>query len=225
MVEPLVEARGAGRFYRRGRSEARALDTGTFCVLPGDRIAIVGPSGSGKSTLLHLMAGIDRPTSGSMTWPALGARKTLRPAKVALVPQAPSLIPSLNVVENVALPLLLSGTASGEVLAAMAALERFGLAALADKLPEELSGGQAQRVAMVRAIAGHPSLLLADEPTGQLDQATASQLLDALLEYLDDGSTALVIATHDVRVAARMDVVWHMFHGVLNASALAVAAS
>ena len=220
-----MEALAVGRIYRRGHGETRALNMATCRVLPGDRVAIVGPSGSGKSTLLHLMAGLDLPTSGTIAWPALGTRETLRPAKVALVSQIPSLIPSLNVVENVALPLLLSGAAGGETESALATLQRFGLADLAEKLPEQLSGGQAQRVAMVRAVAGNPSLLLADEPTGQLDQATASQLLDALLAYLDRGPTALVIATHDARVAARMGVIWHMFHGILEVPALIESAS
>ncbi len=203
--------------FSQAKGRVHAFRLATCRILPGDRIALVGPSGSGKSTLLHLMAGLDRPTSGKIIWPALGARDSLRPAKIAFVPQTPSLIASLNVVENVELPLLLGGISAGTRAAALDALERLGLVGLAERLPEELSGGQTQRVAMARAMAGSPRLLLADETTGQLDQATSSGLFDALLAYAASHGTALVVATHDPRVASRMDRVWHMSHGVLDA--------
>ncbi len=219
--EPLVKALGAGRDFSQAKGLVHALRPATCRILPADRLALVGPSGSGKSTLLHLMAGLDRPTSGSIAWPALGAREHLRPAKLAFVPQAPSLIASLNVVENVEVPLLLgeSGperSAAGAHAAALAALEWLGLVGLAERLPEELSGGQTQRVAMARAMAGNPKLLLADEPTGQLDQATSSTLFDALLAYAARRGVAVVVATHDARVPARMGKVWHLNQGPLD---------
>ena len=218
-VAALVEAHGLGRVYQRGTTRVVALASATCRVQPGDCIAVVGPSGSGKSTLLHLLGGLDEPTSGSIVWPALGPRETLRPAHVAYVFQAPSLLPALSVVENVELPLLLGdGDATTERAAALEALSRLDLYALADRLPEELSGGQAQRVALARALASRPRLLLADEPTGQLDHATAAQMLDVLLASLDRTRTALVVATHDAAVSSRMHTVWRMRHGTLAES-------
>ena len=156
------------------------------------------------------------PSAGAITWPALGAVDQLRPRQVSFVFQMPSLLPALTVVENVELPGLLGNSDGAERGAAMAALARLGLADIAEKLPEELSGGQAQRVAMARAIASVPSLILADEPTGQLDRGTGRYLLDALLSHLANADAALVIATHDLSVAKRMDSVWDMRHGVLH---------
>lgn len=215
----LVEARGLGRIYERGHALVVALASATCGVQSGDRIAVVGPSGSGKSTLLHLLGGLDEPSSGTIAWPALGPRGTLRPAHIAYVFQAPSLLPALSVVENVELPLLLgeldTTAARG---AALDALARLDLTDLAERLPEELSGGQAQRVGLARALASRPRLLLADEPTGQLDHATANQVLDTLLASIDGTPTALVVATHDPAVAARMETVWLMRHGTLAGS-------
>jgi len=213
----LVEAREIGRVYQDGDAPVVAVASATCTVSPGDRIAVVGPSGSGKSTLLHLMGGLDAPTSGAISWPALGPRDTLRPGKVAFVFQTPSLLAPLSVVENVELPLLLDHVAPG--LARAAALEtlgRTGLIDLSDKLPEEISGGQAQRVAMARALAHRPALILADEPTGQLDHPTAERLFDVLLAALAGTPAALVMATHDAAVARRMNIVWRMHHGVLT---------
>jgi lipoprotein-releasing system ATP-binding protein len=215
----LVEANDLGRVYQRGRTRVVALESTSCEVGPGDRIAVMGPSGSGKSTLLHLLGGLDDPTSGTITWPALGPRATLRPAHVAYVFQAPSLLPALSVVENVELPLLLQdvdGPAARSL--ALDTLDRIKLADVADRLPDELSGGQAQRVAMARALACRPRLLLADEPTGQLDHATAAQVLEALLTSLSGTPTALLVATHDLAVADRMRTVWRMRHGMLVGS-------
>jgi predicted ABC-type transport system involved in lysophospholipase L1 biosynthesis ATPase subunit len=131
-------------------------------VDPHARIALVGASGSGQSTLLHLMAGLDDPSLGEVTWPAIGDRGALRPGPLAMVFQGPSLLPPLTVVENVALPLTLGGSTSAQGRRlAMTALDRLGLGDLADKLPEEISGGRAQRVAVARALAGEPRLILA----------------------------------------------------------------
>jgi ABC-type lipoprotein export system ATPase subunit len=212
----LVKARNAGRTYP-GYIPVVALATATCSVMPDDRIAITGPSGSGKSTLLYLLAGLETPTSGSVTWPALGPREGLRPAKVAFVFQVPSLLASLTAVENVELPLLLDHVdARTARQTALAALDRVELSGIAESLPEELSGGQAQRVAMARALAYRPKLILADEPTGQLDHPTAQRLFDVLLASLEGTDTALVVATHDSAVAERMHTIWHMHHGILE---------
>lgn len=215
MTDILVEARDAARSFERGDTVIEALAPATCRVRAGDAIALVGPSGSGKSTLLHLMAGLDRPSSGEIRWPRLGERGDLQPGKVAVVFQSPSLIPWLSVVENVEVPLILDGR-SGEARAiAMEALRRVGLATLAERLPEALSGGQGQRVAVARAMAVQPQILLADEPTGQLDRATGQALMDCLLDWLAGSRTALVVATHDPAVAEQMESIWHMDHGRL----------
>jgi ABC-type lipoprotein export system ATPase subunit len=205
-----------GRIYVRGHLRVVALATASCGVQPGDRIAVTGPSGSGKSTLLHLLGGLDEPTSGTITWPALGLPGTLRPAHVAYVFQVPSLLPALSVIENVELPLLLGDVDTTAARAAASdALGRLQLSDFAERLPEELSGGQAQRVALARALAARPQLLLADEPTGQLDHGTARLVIDTLLASLEDTQTALVVATHDPAVSSRMQTVWHMRHGTL----------
>jgi ABC-type lipoprotein export system ATPase subunit len=220
MNELLAFADNAGRTYSRGKMPVAALVSATCVIQPGDRIALVGPSGSGKSTLLHLLAGLDTPTSGSISWPVLGLRETLRPRKVGLVFQVPSLLAPLTVVENVEIPLLLGQDSAEKARsAALNALDRIGLRSIAEKLPEELSGGQAQRVAVARALVSQPKLLLADEPTGQLDHPTAQRLFDVLLESLTGTETALVVATHDRAVAERMHKIWQMQHGVLEVTA------
>ncbi len=208
---------GVRRTYLQGRTPIDALVAATCAVEPRERVAVVGPSGSGKSTLLHLMGGIDTPTAGIVAWPALGDRETLRPRKVAFVFQAMSLLAPLTAVENAELPLLLAGVKGSEARdAALEALAAIGLYAAANKLPEELSGGQAQRVAVARALASRPRLILADEPTGQLDHPTAQQLFDVLLDSLEETDTALVVATHDAAIARRMHTVWHVHHGRLE---------
>jgi putative ABC transport system ATP-binding protein/lipoprotein-releasing system ATP-binding protein len=165
------------------------------------------------------MAGLDDPTLGSVEWPALGDRAALRPGPVAVVFQGPSLLPPLTVEENVALPLVLSGIADAEAhRQARAALERLDLADLAAKLPEEISGGQAQRVAAARALAGRPRLILADEPTGQLDRANGAAVVDVLLATAEDSGAALVVCTHDPTVAERLPQRWTMESGRLHAT-------
>ena len=213
----LVETCQLGCVYQRGGTRVAALAAASCTVRPGDRIAVLGPSGSGKSTLLHLLGGLDEPSSGRIAWPALGPRESLRPTKVAYVFQAPSLLPALSVVENVELPLLLGDAdAAAARSRALEALEQLHLASIAESLPEELSGGQAQRAALARALATRPRLLLADEPTGQLDRATARHVCDVLFASIEDTPTALVVATHDLTIAERMACVWHMRHGRLE---------
>jgi putative ABC transport system ATP-binding protein/lipoprotein-releasing system ATP-binding protein len=219
-AEPLVRCTGAARTYGQGRTATVALQPTDLEVRPGDRIALVGPSGSGKSTLLHLLAGPDAPTRGTVEWPALGARDALRPGPVAVVFQGPSLLPPLTVRENVALPLVLGGESdeTAQQIAA-AALARLDLAELADKLPDEISGGQAQRVAVARALAGRPRLILADEPTGQLDAGSGTKVVDVLLTAAGDAGAALVVSTHDPHIAARLAERWDIHSGRLGSPA------
>lgn len=213
----LVRTVGLSRCYGKGAQEVVALASATCTVMPGERIALMGPSGSGKSTLLGLLGGLDQPSGGDISWPLLGRRDELRPAQVAFIFQGPSLLAPLTVVENVELPLLLAGASAASARqAAQQALSRLGLDDLATKLPEELSGGQASRVAVARALSYQPRLILADEPTGQLDRATAVHMLDTLLSVIEGTETALVVATHDIEVARRMKQVWRIEHGHLE---------
>jgi ABC-type lipoprotein export system ATPase subunit len=214
---PLAVAEQAGRRFGTGYTAVDALRSASCTISLGDRIALVGPSGSGKSTLLHLLGGLDAPTSGRVEWPAFGPRDGLRPGKVADVFQGPSLLMPLSVVENVRLPLLLVGIdGSAATREAERALGLFGLSHLRDKLPEEPSGGQAQRASIARALATKPRLILADEPTGQLDSATAVQVLDTLIGGLIEIGAAIIVSTHDPRIAARFDTVWTMSNGMLR---------
>jgi putative ABC transport system ATP-binding protein/lipoprotein-releasing system ATP-binding protein len=216
MSEPLVRCRGAARTFGTGAAATVALQPVDCEVGVGSRVALMGPSGSGKSTLLHLMAGLDEPTVGTVDWPALGDRGDLRPGPVAVVFQGPSLIPALTVLENVALPLTLAGSAAEDASRrARDSLGRLGLSDLAEKLPEEISGGPSQRVAVARALAGAPRLVLADEPTGQLDRAGAAAVVDALLAAADHSGAALVVATHDPAVASRLPARWALSGGRL----------
>lgn len=219
MNDILIEASSLSRSYQQGEATITAVESATFRLCAGDRVALVGRSGSGKSTLLHLMAGLDLPSRGTIAWPALGPPEKLLPGKISMVFQSQSLLESMTVSENIALPLLLAKSTDDIDAAVSAALATFNLENLARKLPEELSGGQMQRVAMARAIVGEPSVILADEPTGQLDQTTGRAMLDALITHLDGTRTALVIATHDPSIAARMNTIWRVEHGVLVESA------
>ena len=211
--------RGAGvsrRFGRVGTGVA-AVEGASFEIDADSRIAVVGPSGSGKSTLLHLMAGLLDPSAGSLSWPGFDEAGDGRVGAIAVVFQAPSLVPWLDAVENVMVPLLLKGldekAARAQAEAALAALD---LAEISDKLPEEMSGGEAQRVAVARAMAQEARLMLADEPTGQLDQVTAREVMSALVHAADRNRAALIVATHDPAVAAALPVVWRMNHGCLE---------
>lgn len=215
----LVRALGAARTFGAGPAAVVAVHGINCEVEARQRIALMGPSGSGKSTLLHLLAGLDRPTTGTVDWPAIGTAADLRPGPVAVVFQAPSLLPPLNVSENVALPLLLDGWTRDESAAAAAkALDQLNLCDLADKLPEELSGGQAQRVAVARALAGRPRLILADEPTGQLDQRSGAAVTEALIDAAAHTGAALLVNTHDLAVAEHLPIHWRMRSGALATS-------
>ncbi|MEU6094966.1 ATP-binding cassette domain-containing protein [Streptomyces sp. NPDC047079] len=198
----LVTCTNAALTFGRGPQAVVAVHGANLEIFAGDRLAIVGPSGSGKSSLLHLIAGLEQPTSGTVTRDScLGAYD------IGLVFQSDSLVPALNVAENTALPLVLADRPEDEARqAALEALALVDTADLADRLPEEISGGQAQRVAAARVLAQGPRLILADEPTGRLDHTTGARVLDALLTAADHTGAALVVTTHDPAVAARLAV-------------------
>ncbi len=196
----LVECRQAALTFGQGAGAVVAVHGASLTVRPGERLAVVGPSGSGKSSLLHLLAGLEQPTSGTVTWPGLAG-----PGDIGLVFQGDSLIPALDVLENTALPLVLAGRSEDEARgAAREALDLVDAGDLAGRLPEEISGGQSQRVAAARVLARSPRLVLADEPTGRLDHVTGGRVLDALLTAADRTGAALVVTTHDPAVADRL---------------------
>lgn len=180
---------------------------------PGEVVAVIGPSGSGKSTLLHCAAGVLAPEAGTVTFAGQrldqldeAARTRLRRREIGLVLQFGQLVPELTALQNAALPLLLDGTDRRTArTAALAWLERLGVAEVADQVPAELSGGEAQRVAVARALVTGPRLVCADEPTGALDTVAGEAVLAQLLAAVRDAGTALVMVTHDNRVAARAD--------------------
>jgi putative ABC transport system ATP-binding protein len=214
----LVRCTDLTRTYGTGAGEVRAL-RGVSCTLrPGAQVALTGPSGSGKSTLLHLLAGLDTPTGGTITWPGLDGSPEGRPGLIGMVFQGPSLLPPLDVTENIALPLLFAGFTERQARErAMAALRDVGLDELATRLPEELSGGQAQRVAVARALAARPRVILADEPTGQLDSAHAAQVVGLLVDAAAMLGAALVLSTHDLTIADRLPERWEMADGLMVA--------
>ncbi|MCW2643404.1 MAG: ATP-binding cassette protein [Dactylosporangium sp.] len=214
MTEDLVRGSGLSRTYGQGPAAVVAVHQVDCAVRSTSRLALTGRSGSGKSTLLHMLAGLDRPTAGELSWPGLGGSPSGRPGVVGVVFQGPSLLAPLDVTENVALPLLLAGSSPAESRSmASDALRRAGIADLAGKLPEELSGGQAQRVAVARVLASGPRLILADEPTGQLDAAHRDEVVSLLIDTADALGAGLVIATHDARVADRLPERWIMDDG------------
>jgi putative ABC transport system ATP-binding protein/lipoprotein-releasing system ATP-binding protein len=217
MADALVVASAISKIYGKGAASVSAVVDVTCTATVGDRIALVGPSGSGKSTLLYLLGGLEAVTSGHLAWPMLAPGERMTPRYAAFVFQRPNLLAPLSASENVAVPLLLTGVPPEKAATtAESALAKLNLDSLADGLPEDLSGGQAQRVGIARAIATEPFLILADEPTGQLDSAAANHVIDQLLEAADATHAALIVATHDERIARRLATRWVMHHGELE---------
>jgi len=197
--------------YGERESAVRALDEVDLAVGPTERLALLGRSGSGKTTLLHVLGGLVEPTSGSVEWRGAplasldaAARGALRAHGIAYVFQGANLLPHFTAFENVAFAARVANGDAAPELAPLTLLELVGLAAKADHLPSELSGGEAQRVAIARALAQRPELLLCDEPTGHLDSATGERVLELIEALQRELGFALVLATHDADVAARL---------------------
>jgi putative ABC transport system ATP-binding protein len=206
---PLLEVSGLGKQVSSGNAPLQILQDIAFEVGAGEALAIVGASGSGKSTLLGLLAGLDLPSSGSVRIAGQDifaldedARAELRGDKVGFVFQSFQLLPALTALENVMLPLELAN-AERVRERSVALLERVGLGSRLTHYPRQLSGGEQQRVALARAFAPEPQLLLADEPTGNLDAATGASIIDLMFEMNAEQGTTLVLVTHDEALAAR----------------------
>ena len=220
----MIEVRALSKRVPSGDGLLTILHDISFAVSAGEAVAIVGASGSGKSTLLGLMAGLDVPTAGSvrLLGEDLGpldedARAALRGRVLGFVFQSFQLLPALTALENVMLPLELAG--QGDALSmAQAMLARVGLGARLTHYPKHLSGGEQQRVALARAFATRPQLLLADEPTGNLDAATGAQIIDLMFSLNAEAGTTLVLVTHDTQLAKRCDRTLRLAEGHLVAA-------
>jgi putative ABC transport system ATP-binding protein len=214
----VLELVDACRHYQRGEEVVRALDGVSLVVAAGESIALVGASGSGKSTLLNLVSAVDRPSSGRVEVCGIELATAsedellgLRRHCIGLVFQAFHLVPHLTAEENVALPLALDGRSDPDRVAEL--LRRVGLANRSSHYPSELSGGEQQRTALARALVHRPRLLVADEPTGNLDSRTGSAVLELLAELRREEGAALLLATHDESVAAAADRIVHLHDG------------
>lgn len=205
----MIELVEATKTYEQGRRVVNAVRGVSLRVDPGEFVTIMGPSGSGKSTLMHLMGALDTPTAGRAVFQGQDLlalsdtqRSLLRRNRIGSVFQAFNLLPTLTAAENVALPLLLGGTNRREAIhRAGGCLERVGLAHRAEHFPEELSGGEMQRVAVARALVADPDAVLCDEPTGNLDSASSGEILSLLASLPEPSRRAVVMVTHDASAA------------------------
>ena len=223
MTAPLIAIRHLSKGYVRGGQAIPVLLDIQLDVAPGEFIALMGPSGSGKSTLLNLIAGIDKPSAGTIEIGGVdiarlseGELADWRAANVGFIFQFYNLLPVLSAFDNVELPLLLTGLSSRERQARVTqVLQLVGLTDRADHYPSELSGGQQQRVAIARALVTDPLLIVADEPTGDLDRATGEEVLSLLDQLVHELGKTIVMVTHDPKAAARAGRMVHLEKGVL----------
>ena len=224
MSAPLITLAGISRVYQTGRIDVRALDGIDLDIGHGEFVAIIGPSGSGKSTLMNIVGCLDRPTAGRYVLDGTSVEEfgdddlaRVRSRSIGFVFQSYNLLPRTSALENVSMPLAYQGVGHKERHArAVASLERLGLGDRLDHEPTELSGGQQQRVAIARALVTEPALILADEPTGNLDTSSGAEVIGILRELHSTGRT-IVLITHDADVAASADRQIHVRDGRLVA--------
>lgn len=221
---PVLEARGISKAFHQGSKRIEVLANINLAIHPGQSVSIVGASGAGKSTLLHILGGLDKPDQGEVwvdgksLWQQSEVRRgEIRNLTMGFVYQFHHLLPEFTAVENVAMPLLIRGTAVAEARKAAAdLLTRVGLEERLNHKPGELSGGERQRAAAARALVGRPRVLLGDEPTGNLDERTAQQVYGLLLELNQELNTSLLLVTHDLALASRMDLKLELRLGSLH---------
>jgi len=224
MSEAVLELRSIARHYREGEARLDILMDINLSIYPGETVALLAPSGAGKSTLLHIAGLLERQDGGEVliknapTSRMSDAERTrLRRATVGFIYQFHHLLPEFSALENVAMPLLVRRMAVTEAKdRARELLGRVGLGARLDHRPHQLSGGERQRAAVARALVTQPKVVLADEPTGNLDGKNAEQVFELMLELNRERGTSLVVVTHDLRIAARMDRALELENGVLS---------
>lgn len=224
MSDPVLRMNGIKKFYNKGlRGEVQVLRGADLSLMAGEMVALVAPSGAGKSTLLHIAGLLDEADAGSVDIDGVSLsgrsdrkRTNARRRDVGFVYQFHHLLPEFNAIENIVLPQMANGIGTRAAQArALELLKTVGVDHRAHHRPAELSGGEQQRVAFCRALANNPRILLADEPTGNLDPSTADQVFEALLELVRGSGMAALIATHNMELAARMDRVLRLEDGVL----------
>jgi ABC-type lipoprotein export system ATPase subunit len=224
MSEPILSARSATKTYTMGKRSLEVLRGVSLDVARGEFIALRGASGAGKSTLLHLFGGLDTPNAGEIWFGGRNLNQLpeseivrLRNTKIGFVFQAYHLLPELDALENVCLPARMARVPAAQAeRRGRELLARVGLAARVDHKPYELSGGEQQRVAIARALINEPELILADEPTGNLDSHTGTEIIDLLVNLRAEKNTTLIVATHDARVAARAPKAVELLDGVVK---------
>ncbi len=223
MSMPVIVAKDLVKTYRMGDVEVNALRGLSLQIERGEVVAITGPSGSGKSTLMNILGCLDRPTSGAYRLDEVEVAEmdddqlaNVRNRKIGFVFQSFNLLPRASALANVELPLRYAGLSEGRKERARAALEAVGLGDRIHHRPYELSGGQQQRVAIARALVNEPAMILADEPTGNLDSKVGQEIIDLLLNLNREHGTTLVIVTHDPRVAAQTDRTIHIIDGMVD---------
>ena len=225
-LQPLLSAKNLYKTYKEGKMVTEVLKNVSFDIYPQSLLAIIGSSGSGKSTLLHLLGGLDKPTSGEIIFKSQQLNRLseqekahLRNQEIGFVYQFHHLLPDFTALENVAMPLLIAGTSPNEAKKrAMAMLDSVNLVKRANHRPAELSGGERQRVAIGRALINNPALVMADEPTGNLDKSTADAIFDLLIKLNREHGTAFLVVTHDLVLANKLDQQLIMSDGQLSTS-------